>query len=67
MHIQTLRAKTARTLATGFLAATQGRHRTAAECVDGALLGLIELTAQGAEARDLIDRAERLEHRLTRA
>ena len=64
MTIQTLRTKTARTIAAGSLALSQGRHREASECADGALVGLIALSAQGAAALDLVERVDRLENRI---
>lgn len=65
MNTEALRNTTARTIAAGSLAATEGRHDEARECVDGALLGLVTLGAQGVQALDLVERVARLEDRLT--
>ncbi|MFY7069020.1 hypothetical protein ACOQFV_24450 [Nocardiopsis changdeensis] len=65
MNTETLRHATARTIAAGFLAATEGRHDQARAHADGALLGLVNLSAQGVQVRGLVERVARLDERLT--
>lgn len=65
MTTEALRNATAQTIAAGFLAATEGRHDQARAHADGALLGLITLSARGVQARTLVERVARLDAHLT--